>query len=94
MSIRILVVDDHPVVREGLVAILDAQPDMAVVGEAADGHEAVRAYRAERPDVVLMDLAMPGFDGVQAIQAIREFDPEAKVVVLTAYDTDERILQA
>ncbi|HET9016554.1 MAG TPA: response regulator transcription factor [Thermomicrobiaceae bacterium] len=92
--IRILVVDDHPVVREGLVAILEAEDGLAVVGEAADGQEAVRQYRAVRPDIVLMDLAMPGIDGVQAIQQIRELDPSAKVVVLTAYDTDERILQA
>lgn len=92
--IRILVVDDHPVVREGLVAILEAEDGLAVVGEAGDGQEAVRQYRAVHPDIVLMDLAMPGVDGVQAIQQIREIDPAAKVVVLTAYDTDERILQA
>jgi DNA-binding NarL/FixJ family response regulator len=92
--IRILVVDDHPVVREGLVAILEAEDGLAVVGEAGDGQAAVREYRAVRPDIVLMDLAMPGVDGVQAIQQIRELDPAAKVVVLTAYDTDERILQA
>lgn len=92
--IKILVVDDHPVVREGLVAILDAQEEFSVVGEAGDGAEAVQRYKTTRPDVVLMDLAMPGTDGVQAIQTIRAFDPQAKVVVLTAYDTDERILQA
>lgn len=92
--IDILVVDDHPVVREGLAAILDAQDDMNVVGEAGDGEQALHIYRAAHPDVVLMDLAMPNVDGVQAIQRIREFDPEARVVVLTAYDTDERILQA
>lgn len=92
--ISILVVDDHPVVREGLVAILEAQDDLTVAGEAGDGEQAVQRYKQLRPDVVLMDLAMPGTDGVQAIQAIRAFDPNAKVVVLTAYDTDERILQA
>lgn len=92
--IRILVVDDHPIVREGLVAILEAQDDLTVVGEAGNGDEGVRLYKAAKPDVVLMDLAMPGTDGVQAIQAIRAFDPNARVVVLTAYDTDERILQA
>jgi len=92
--IRILVVDDHPVVREGLVAILEAEDGLAVVGEAGDGQEAVRQYRAVKPDIVLMDLAMPGVDGVQAIQQIREIDPAARVVVLTAYDTDDRILQA
>ncbi|HVX29929.1 MAG TPA: response regulator transcription factor [Nitrolancea sp.] len=92
--IRILVVDDHPVVREGLVAIIEAQDDMTVVGEAGDGAQAIAIYKAAKPDVVLMDLAMPGTDGVQAIEGMRAFDPEARVVVLTAYDTDERILRA
>ncbi len=92
--IRILVVDDHPVVREGLVAIIDAQDDMTVVGEASDGAQAIAIYKAARPDVVLMDLAMPGTDGVQAIEGMRAFDSDARVVVLTAYDTDERILRA
>ncbi|HEU5422853.1 MAG TPA: response regulator transcription factor, partial [Nitrolancea sp.] len=92
--IRILVVDDHPIVREGLVAVLDAQDDMTVVGEASDGEQALRIYKAARPDVVLMDLAMPQLDGVEAIEAIRAFDHDARVVVLTAYDTDERILRA
>lgn len=92
--IRILVVDDHPVVREGLVAIIDAQDDMTVVGEAGDGAQAIAIYKAARPNVVLMDLAMPGTDGVQAIEGMRAFDPDARVVVLTAYDTDERILRA
>jgi len=92
--IRILVVDDHPVVREGLVAIIEAQEDMTVVGEAGDGAQAIAIYKAAKPDVVLMDLAMPGTDGVQAIEGMRAFDSDARVVVLTAYDTDERILRA
>jgi DNA-binding NarL/FixJ family response regulator len=92
--IRILVVDDHPIVREGLAAVLEAQDDMSVAAEAGDGAEAVRAYREHEPDVVLMDLAMPGTDGVDAIRGIRAHDRDAKVVVLTAYDTDERIFQA
>ncbi len=92
--IRILVVDDHPVVREGLVAIIETQDDMTVVGEAGDGAQAIAIYRAAKPDVVLMDLAMPGTDGVQAIEGMRAFDADARVVVLTAYDTDERILRA
>lgn len=92
--IKILVVDDHPIVREGLVAILEAQDDLTVVGEAGDGEAAIRRYQTLEPDVVLMDLAMPGTDGVEAIQAIKAIDPDARVVVLTAYDTDERILQA
>jgi NarL family two-component system response regulator LiaR len=92
--INILVVDDHPIVREGLVAILEAQDDFNVVAEANNGDEALKQYRRHSPDVVMMDLEMPQVDGVQAIQLIRGHDAEAKVVVLTAYDTDERILQA
>ncbi|HQZ91309.1 MAG TPA: response regulator transcription factor [Thermomicrobiales bacterium] len=92
--IDILVIDDHPIVREGLVAILEAQQDFNVIAEGNDGAEAVTLYRRLQPDIVLMDLQMPGADGVLAIEQIRESDPEAKIVVLTAYDTDERILQA
>jgi DNA-binding NarL/FixJ family response regulator len=92
--INILVVDDHPIVREGLVAILEAQDDFNVIAEANNGDEALKQYQQRQPDVVMMDLEMPRVDGVQAIQLIRGHDPAAKVVVLTAYDTDERILQA
>lgn len=92
--IRILIVDDHPIVREGLAAVLEAQQDMDVAGEAGDGEEAVAKFAELQPDIVLMDLAMPGTDGVEAIRRIRGTDPDAKVVVLTAYDTDDRIFQA
>src|SRR5690348_3409838 len=92
--IRILVVDDHPVVRAGLVMMLGTQADMEVVGEAGDGQEAVDKAITLKPDVVLMDLEMPGLDGVQAIQGIHARNADTRILVLTAYDTDERILQA
>ena len=92
--IRILVCDDHPVVREGLVMMLGTQPDMEVVGEAGDGLEAVERAAQYDPDVVLMDLEMPRLDGPEAIRRIHEANPQARILVLTAYDTDERILQA
>lgn len=92
--IRVLVVDDHPVVRDGLAAVLDVQPDIEVVGQARDGDEAVVEFRRLRPDVTLMDLAMPRCDGVQAIVALRAEAPEARIVVLTTYDGDESIHRA
>ncbi|HUG16949.1 MAG TPA: response regulator transcription factor [Thermomicrobiales bacterium] len=92
--IDILVVDDHPIVREGLVAILESQDDFNVVAEGYNGAEAVALYKQHSPDVVMIDLQMPQVDGVQGIQQIRALDVDAKIVVLTAYDTDERILQA
>jgi DNA-binding NarL/FixJ family response regulator len=92
--IRLLLADDHPVVRDGLTAILGTQPDFEVVGQAAGGAEAVRQAAALRPDVILLDLEMPGMDGVEALQRIRENDPDARAIVFTAFDTDERILSA
>lgn len=92
--IRILVVDDHPVVRDGLVAMLGTQPDFLVVGEASNGAEAVQKAAALQPDVVLLDLEMPGMDGVAALHALRAGSPNAKALVFTAFDTDERILGA
>ena len=92
--IRILVVDDHPIVRDGLIAILETQPDFEVAGEAQSGREAVERVDQVQPDVVLMDLEMPDMDGVTATQGIRQRDPQARVIVFTAFDTDERIFGA
>jgi DNA-binding NarL/FixJ family response regulator len=90
--IRLLVADDHPMLREGLVAVLGTQPDFEVVGEAADGDEVVRLAKSLGPDVILLDLEMPGTDGVAALERLREAGSTARTVVFTAYDTDERIL--
>ncbi len=93
-QIRILIVDDHPVVREGLAGMLSGQPNFDVAGEAKDGVEAVALDGSLQPDVVLMDLRMPGMDGVSAIQAIREKRPSANILVLTTYDSDADIVRA
>ena len=93
-AIRILVADDHPVVRDGLVAILSTQPDFAVAGEAGSGPEAVRLALDLRPDVLLLDLEMPGLDGTGVLSRLREAQVPIKTLVFTAYDTDERILTA
>lgn len=92
--IRLLIVDDHPAFRAGLVALFADQPDMKVVAECGDGQAAVDAFRRERPDVVLMDLRLPGTSGVEAILAIRKDDPDARVIVVTTYDRDEDIYSA
>lgn len=93
-TIRILVGDDHPVVREGLIAMLGTQPDFTVIGEAASGPDVVRSALELRPDVVLLDLEMPGYDGVEVIQRVRAEAPEIRIVVLTAFDRDEQIVGA
>jgi DNA-binding NarL/FixJ family response regulator len=92
--IRILIADDHPVVRDGLVAILSTQPDFAVVGEAADGASVVAQVARLHPDVLLLDLEMPGMDGVAALEALRQQGNAVRTIVFTAFDTDERILGA
>jgi DNA-binding NarL/FixJ family response regulator len=92
--IRILIVDDHPVVREGLAGMLAGQPDFVVAGEAKDGAEAVAMDARLQPDVLLMDLRMPGMDGVAAIEAVREKRPSANILVLTTYDSDADIVRA
>jgi two-component system, NarL family, response regulator LiaR len=92
--IRILVVDDHPVVREGLRAFLDLQDDMVVVGEAGDGEAAIAEAERVRPDVVLMDLVMPVLDGVGAMRELRRRMPGSRVIVLTSHVDDDRLLPA
>ncbi len=89
--LAVLIVDDHPVVRMGLVGVVASDPRLRVAGEAADGAEACRAYQSCRPDVVLMDLRMPGCDGVEAIERIRAFDALARIVILTTFDGEEDI---
>ena len=89
-----LVVDDHALLRTGVANIINLEPAMEVVAEAANGQDAIEAYRTHRPDVVLMDLRMPGIEGVEAVKRIREIDPQARVIVLTTYDADEDIARA
>ena len=92
--IRVLIVDDHTVVRQGLEALLETERDLAVVGGAADGEEALVRAEALRPDVVLMDLVMPRLSGVEAIAQLRERVPEAHVLVLTSFHDDDRVYEA
>ena len=92
--VRVVIVDDHPVVRDGLRGMLEADDALVVVGEAADGAEAVRLVARVAPDVVLMDLRMPGVDGVAAIARIGADHPDVRVLVLTTYDTEADILRA
>ncbi len=92
--IRLLVVDDHPLLREGIAGVLDGEDDLQLVAEAADGDEAIAAFRAHRPDVTLMDLQMPRRSGVDAIVAIRAEFPDARIIVLTTYAGDAQALRA
>lgn len=93
-SIRVLVVDDHQIVRQGLVALINSEPGLKVVAEAADGAQAVELFRQHRPDVTLMDLRLPGMGGVEATRAIRREFAAARIIVLTTYDGDEDIYRA
>jgi DNA-binding NarL/FixJ family response regulator len=92
--IRILAVDDHALLRKGLAAVINAEPDLKLVAEAANGEDAIEKFRAHRPDVVLMDLQMPGLNGIEAtVRIVSEF-PDARIVVLTTYKGDAQVLRA
>jgi DNA-binding NarL/FixJ family response regulator len=93
-QIRILAVDDHPVVRQGIAGLLGVQPDMTLVGEACNGREAIQQFRTCHPDVTLMDLQMPEMNGIDALIAIRNEFPQAKFIALTTYTGDVQILRA
>jgi len=93
-EIKVLIADDHTVVRKGIRALLETEPGITVVGEAADGEDAIHKALALKPDVILMDLVMPKLDGVQAIKELREVLPEIKVLVLTSFAEDRRIVAA
>ena len=92
--IRILVVDDHPIFRQGITGLLVDQPDMKLVAEACNGREAIQQYRAHRPDITLMDLQMPEMSGLDAVIAIRGESPDARVIVLTTYTGDVQVLRS
>jgi len=93
-AIGVLVVEDHTIVRDGLVSLLEDEPGFKVVGQAEDGRRAVEFWKKHRPDITLMDLKMPGMDGVAAIEQIRALDPGARIIVLTTYSGDEDIYRA
>ena len=92
--IRILTVDDHPILRKGLAALVNAEPDLKLVAEASNGKEAIEAFRCHQPDITLMDLQMPGLDGIQAIEAICSEFPAARIIVLTTYTGDTQVVRS
>jgi len=94
MLIRILTVDDHPLLRKGIAALVNAEPDMKLVAEASNGQEAIESFRVHRPDVTLMDIQMPSFNGIEAINHIQGEFPGARIIVLTTYTGDAQVLRA
>jgi DNA-binding NarL/FixJ family response regulator len=93
-TIRILTVDDHPLLRQGIAALISAEADMELVAEASNGEEAITEFKKHRPDVTLMDLQMPGMDGIECIIAIRSDFPKARIIVLTTYQGDMQVVRA
>ena len=93
-SIRVMLVDDHPAFRKGMAALIESESDLEVVAQTGEGREAIELYRQKKPDVVLMDLRLPGLGGVEATMAIRKEFPDARIIVLTTFDTDEDIYRA
>jgi two-component system, NarL family, response regulator len=93
-KIRVILADDHPVVRDGLAAIVNQQPDMHVIAEAGDGDEAIGLYATHRPDVMVLDLRMPKLDGVAVVQQVMASDPKARLLIMTTYDGDEDIFRS
>src|SRR5271170_3653122 len=87
-QIKIITVDDHPILREGIAAVIHGEKDMLIIGEASNGLEAIEMFRSKRPDVALMDLQMPGLNGIDAIATIRQEHPQARIIVLTTYEGD------